>query len=191
MKHLKLISFIALLTLLIYGCESKNDTTDQLNDGQITMEIDGKNFKSVSIDKFDNLSDTSNWNLYPGGKLSIDTVNKFNGESSIKLITETECFIVEGIKGVTVSKDKVYVIHFYYKMKPIQIGDRGFCVGPCMIRLKQGSEQIFMDGLSGVNDWTEKYFYFQPKNDIPVKVELLIGTDKGVWLDDLIVLEAS
>jgi hypothetical protein len=143
----------------------------------------------LSIDRFDELSDTANWNLYPGGTLTIDTVNKFNGKSSIHMVTETDCFIVERIEGVEVDKDKVYVIHFHYKMEPMQIGDPGFCVGPFMIRLKQGSEDIFMDGVMGVNSWTEKYFYFQPSNDIPVKIEILVGTKRGIRLDDLIILE--
>jgi hypothetical protein len=186
MKKLNLIYPIFLLTFLFQGCE---ENKDQINEGQITMEIDGKNYKSTSIDNFDSLSDTADWNLYPGGSLSIDTSAKYNGASSLKLITETQCFVVERIKGVEVNKDKVYVIHFHYKMEPGQIGDIGYCAGEFLIQLKQGNEYVLDEVISGVNDWTEKYFYFQPINNVPVKIKLLIGTERGVWLDDLILLE--
>jgi hypothetical protein len=124
-----------------------------------------------------------------GGSLSINTINKFNGKASLKLITESQCFVIEKVKGVDVDKDKINVLYFHYKMEPMQIGDIGYCAGPFLIWLKQGNEDLLIDGVMGVNDWTEQYFYFQPKNNISVKIKLLIGTDRGVWLDDLILLE--
>lgn len=55
--------------------------------------------------------------------------------------------------------------------------------------MKQGNETVLLEGCDGTESWTEKYFYFQPINDIPIKIEILIGTFRGVWLDDLIVFE--
>ncbi|RLD60122.1 MAG: hypothetical protein DRJ01_10185 [Bacteroidetes bacterium] len=182
----KILTFTILSFLLIFQACKKDDIEEN---NSITMEIDGKNFKSVSIDNFDNLSDSINWNIYPGGTFLIDTINKFNGNSSVNLKANGECFQLEKIEGIPVNKEKIYVIHFHYKLLSTQIGEVGHCVGDFMIRLKQGDETIFLDGCSGVDSWTEKYFYFQPINNIPVKIELLVGTEHGIWLDDLIVFQ--
>ena len=190
MKHYKLLSVFALIAFLYQGCEKDNPVQDD----QITMEIDGKTFKSASISNFESLSDTSEWNLFPGGVLEIDDTNQFNGISSLKLVSTSSCFHLEKIEGVPVDKDKIYVIHFFYQepvttMEELNNGWNWTCMGPCRLELKQGSEVILSEWLAEINSWTEKYFYFQPKNNIPVKIDLLVGTQKGIWLDDLIVFE--
>ena len=193
MKHLKLILSVTVVASLIYGCDKNNDT-DKLKVGQITMVIDGKNYKSASIDNFESLSDTNDWNIYPGGELSIDTVNKLNGKSSIKLISSDQCFHVEKIEGIPVELNRNYVIHFHYKLpvttlEELNNGLSWTCMGPFRLELKQGNEVILSEWLDEIDNWTEKYFYFQPINNVPVKLDLLIGTRKGVSLDDLITLE--
>jgi len=188
-RFIFLLAFIIII-LSFQSCEKDN----QQNVDQVTMKFDGKTFKSASINNFEIISDTSKWNLYPGGVMTIDDNNQFNGNSSLKLVSTSSCFHVEKIEGVPVTKDKIYVIHFFYHepvttMEELNNGFMWTCMGPCRLELKQGNDVILSEWLAEIDDWAEKYFYFQPNNNIPVKIELLVGTRKGIWLDDLIVLE--
>ena len=186
MKTRTLFHIFLILSIILTSCKKDNEI---VKDDFITIEIGGKKYKSVSIDDFNSLSDSSNWNIYPYGVFLIDTINKFNGEASVNLTADGGCFILEKIEGVPVDKEKIYFIHFYYKLLETQIGEVGHCFGDFMIWLKQGDETLLLDGCHGIESWTEKYFYFQPINNVPVKIKLLVGTEHGVWLDDLIVFE--
>ena len=192
MKTRNLFYIFLIIAIALTNCKKNDEIVKDENDNEddfITMEIGGTNYKSVSIDDFNSLSDSSNWNIYPDGVFLIDTVNKFNEEASVNLTADGGCFKLEKIEGVPVDKEKIYVIHFHYKLLETQIGEAGHCVGDFMIWLKQGGETLLLDGCQGIESWTEKYFYFQPINNVPVKIELLVGTEHGVWLDDLIVFE--
>jgi len=189
MTRLKITTLVIFAILVLQGCAKKEAKNDTSGDNPVTITLDGKNFKSVSIDNFDNIKDTGNWNIYPGGSFLIDTANKFQGKSSVSLKAVSDCFILEKIQGVPVDKDKIYVIHFYYKLFATQVGETGYCAGNFLIWLKQGDETVLMESCQGIESWTEKYFYFQPKNNVPVKIEHLVGPTHGVWLDNLIVFE--
>ena len=167
--------------MILIGCKKDSD-----NDPDIEkITIDGKNFKSLSVDNFDNNTDSTEWTFYPGGRFNFDTTNKFEGIASLSFFAVTSCFEIEKIQGVNVDKNNIYMIHFYYKMPPV---NTGLC--PTFeLMLKQGSDFILNETISGNNDWTEKYFYFQPINNIPVKISIGVGTLEGLWLDKLIILE--
>lgn len=189
---MKKLVFILPVTVLLFFCTSceKNKEAEEkeTNENFITIELDGNSFKSTSINDFESLSDTSKWNIYTGGQFNIDTVNTFNGKSSAFLIAIDHCFETEKIEGVPVDKNKIYVIHFYYKMPPV---NTGLCPTFELI-LKQGNEYLInevIDGYNADNSWTEKYFYFQPENNIPVKIDIFVGTTLGIWIDDLIIFE--
>jgi hypothetical protein len=192
MKYLKIISLVCLVVFAIQACNK--DNSDPVEEDRITMVIDGKNYKSTLVENFESHVDTSEWNLYPGGTLEIDTVNTFNGNSTLKLISTDNCFHLEKIEGIDVNKDKVYVIHFNYKLPITTIEElnNGFgwtCMGPYRIEIKQGQDILLSEWCAEIDSWTEKYFYFQPLNNVPVKIEFLVGTKKGLWLDDLLILE--
>ncbi len=196
MKNLKIIVLIALVAFAISGCVKDDSNSDLflLEEGVITMEFDGKNFLSTSIEKFEELVDTTEWNFNQGGTFEIDTVNTFNGNSSLKLISTDYCFNLEKTEGIPVSEEKVYVIHFNYRMPVTTFEElnNGFgwtCMGPYRIEIKQGQDVLLSEWCPEIDSWTEKYFYFRPLNNVPVKIEFLVGTKKGLWLDDLLILE--
>lgn len=187
------IEFLMMFLVIAFlvGCNKDTNDSGSLEAGQIKLVIDGKNYKSLSIDNFDILNDTTNWNLAPNGVMKIDTVDKFNGKSSVYLKPTEFCFVLEKIKGIDVVVDKVYVIHFYYKFESHKVGD--VSINTCgsaefAVKVKQADKYIVNENLSGVSNWTEKYFYFKANSNVPVKIELIAGTDKGIHLDDLIVL---
>ncbi len=185
MKKLQIISILFLGLLLIVSCE-KDDKEDENTN---TTVINGQEYKILANDGFNNLIDTADWNFFNNGKIEISDDQSHNGSSYISLFANEQCFRIERIEGVTVNKDKIYMINFQYKLLGTQIGEPGYFVGDFMIWLQQGDETIFMDGCSETEQWTDQFFYFLPVNNVPVKVILLIGTAHGVWLDDLIFLE--
>ncbi len=125
MKNLKIIVVIALVAFAISGCKKDDSNSNNFlfEEGVIAMELDGKNFKSTSIEKFEELADTVEWNFNQGGTLEIDTVNTFNGNSSLKLISTNYCFNLEKTVRIHVSEEKVSVIHFNYRMPVTTIED--------------------------------------------------------------------
>ena len=179
MKTIYVFWLSILLLLLTNGC--KKDTVDD----SIIIELDGKTYKSLTVDDFESLSDTADWNIYPGGRFEFDSVNPFEGRNSIHLLPLTTCFELEKTEGVPVDPSKIYVVNFHYKMQP---ANTGFCVLFYMI-IEQGNEYLATKTMRGTEGWFEKNVYFQPLNGIPVKIRIYVGNYTGVWLDNLIVFE--
>ena len=184
MKNIKVFWLPILVLILFCNCKKESGNIGPA-DGSIIKDIGGKLYQSKSIDDFESLSDTSNWNIYPGGVFMLDSINPFNGESSVHLLPITGCFELEKIEGIQVDMSKIYVVHFNYKMEP---ANYGFC--PLfVINIWQGNELLLIASMSATNGWFENYEYFQPLNNIPVKIQISVGHFNGVWLDDLIVFE--
>lgn len=194
MKRRIYFYIVFIFSIVFTSCKKDGEIIEETKADQVfTMEIDGDRYKSISVEKFDNVSDTSEWITYSGGAVSINSNKAYNGNGSINFVSDNQCFLIDKTEGVSIKKDSLYVIHFQCKISaPAQIQKEdltGACLEPFRLELKQGNVAILSEWFKEHDSWTEKYFYFRPVNDAPVKINLMVGANRSIYLDDLSILE--
>ncbi|HEX2955824.1 MAG TPA: hypothetical protein VHO70_03295 [Chitinispirillaceae bacterium] len=169
-KYLFLASIIAALSI---SCESPTS-------------IQNKPAQVAFID-FEEDAELNNWNLgSKWGHTSFDTETKFAGKRSIHFSPDSGCYVIDRKTGINVQSGKKYSITFNTIVNDPQVGKRTYCAGQFILTIKQGNEEILYASVFDAPDWEEKTFYFLPKNDLPVNLNLIIGDD--VWIDDISIV---
>ena len=158
------------MLLVSSSCKKKSSETT----------YDGNNI--VFSSAFDTHADLVIWSQSSGGQAVID-------QNTAKLTATDGCFQFETIDLIPVETGKTYTLKFKGKVIASQAGDPVFCAGDFLIYIMQGSTVLLSQSFGNYPDWVQKSFSFQATKPVPISIKFLIGTKRGVWIDDLSLTE--
>ena len=170
MKALK-ISFI-LIGIITVLSSCKKDASDNSN----------KSTQIIFSSKFETQNDLSAWSQSAGGQAVIDS-------SAVKFTNISNCFHFETVNLIPVVKGKSYELQLRGKVNESIPGDPVYCSGDFIIWVVQGSTNVISQSFGNYPSWTQKSFSFEATSSTSVKIEFLIGTTRGAWIDDLKLIE--
>jgi len=162
---------IIILTLLIVafcfsGCKKKS------TDDQSTSS------KTIFSSKFETQADLNAWSQDASGKARIDG-------SAVKFDSITGCYHFETINLIPVQSGKSYELRLTGKVNYHVAGDPVLCAGDFIIWIVQGSTNLIDESFGNYPNWTQRSFSFTATSSASVKIEFLIGTTRGAWIDDI------
>ena len=169
MKTRKSLLILFCLMALFSSCKKDSDNNS------ISSNIV---FKST----FDTENDLSAWSQSSGGQAIIDS-------SAVKFTNITNCFHFETINLIPVKSGKSYELHLRGKVNGLIQGDPVFCAGDFIIWVEQGNEHLISQSFGNYPDWTQRSFSFAANSSASVKIEFLIGTTRGAWIDSIELIE--
>jgi len=161
-----------LLGIIVFFSSCKKDSNDNSSN---LMSI-------IFSSKFDTQNDLSVWSQSSGGQAIIDS-------SAVKFTNITNCFHFETVNLIPVQSGKSYELHLRGKVNESIQGDPVFCAGDFIVWVVQGNENVISQSFGNYPSWTQKSFSFEAKSSASVKIEFLIGTTRGAWIDDLELIE--
>jgi hypothetical protein len=132
--------------------------------------------------KFNNQNDLSAWSQSSGGQAIIDS-------SAVKFTNIINCFHFETMSLIPVKSGKSYELKIRGKVNESIQGDPMFCSGDFIVWVVQGNENVISQSFGNYPSWTQNSFSFESTSTVSVKIEFLIGTTRGAWIDDLELLE--
>ena len=138
---------------------------------------------------FESDDELNKWNIYEGGIASIDETNKYEGNSSLSVKANNDCFHLEIKSALSVKSNKTYIVRYQYQLPEGPDGEFIHCAARFLNWFKQQDKTVITESCLVNNNWVEKQIFFQVDNDTPVKLEFLVGTESGIWIDNMIVFE--
>ena len=166
------ITLFTLLGIIVLFSSCKKDSNDNSSNPANVI------FSS----KFDAQNDLNAWSQSAGGQAIIDS-------SAVKFTNITNCFHLETVNLIPVKSGKSYELHLRGKVNESIQGDPMFCAGDFIIWVVQGNENVISQSFGNYPSWTQKSFSFAAKSSVSVKIEFLIGTTRGVWIDYIELIE--
>jgi hypothetical protein len=166
------IFFLALLCSISIISSCKKDSDDP----------SGSSTNVIFSSKFDNQSDLDLWSQSSGGQAIIDS-------SAVKFTNVTNCFHFETKNLIRVQSGKSYELRLTGKVNESLEGDPMLCAGDFIIWVVQGNENVISQSFGNYPAWTQKAFSFEAKSSASVKIEFLVGTTRGAWIDNLELVE--
>lgn len=164
-----LFILIAIITVL---SSCKKDTSDNSNNSN----------QIIFSSKFETQNDLSIWSQSAGGQAILDS-------SAVKFTNISGCFHFETVNLIPVQKGKSYELRLRGKVIESIQGDPVFCAGDFIVWVVQGNTILIDQSFGNYPSWTQKSFSFEATSSASVKIEFLIGTTRGAWIDDLEVIE--
>jgi hypothetical protein len=141
----------------------------------------------VAFIDFEDDAELKNWNLSSHwGHTEFDTKTPFAGKRSIHFSPDSGCYVIDRKTGIDVQNGKKYSITFNTIIDEKNLEKATFCAGPFLLSIKQGNEEILFASVFDAPVWELKTYYFTPKNDLPVNLNLIIGND--VWIDNIAIV---
>lgn len=141
---------------------------------------DGSNI--IFSTTFSSQEDIQGWSQSAGGQAIIDS-------AAVKFTNITDCYHFETINPIPVTSGKTYELHLTGKVNQSQQGDPMLCAGDFIIWVIQGNEKLISQSFGNRPAWTKKSYSFVANSSASVKIEFLIGTTRGVWIDDIELTE--
>ena len=133
---------------------------------------------TLFVSHFDTAADLALWSPSAEGQAEIES-------NYVKLKAVSGCFQYETANEISVEKDKTYILKFKGKAEPTLLGETGYCANDFMVYVEQGNNNPVGVSFGNFTSWTQKTFSFTATSASPVRIKFLIGTTKGVWLDEL------
>ncbi|MCX6251441.1 MAG: hypothetical protein NTX61_11900 [Bacteroidetes bacterium] len=158
------------IALCFSGCKKKS-TDDQNNSS-----------KTIFSSKFETQAELNAWSQTSGGKAFIDG-------SAVKFDSITGCFHFETINLIPVKTGKSYELRLTGKVNYHLAGDPVLCAGDFIIWLVQGNTNLIDESFGNYPNWTQRSFSFTATSSASVKIEFLIGSTRGAWIDDIALVE--
>jgi hypothetical protein len=166
MKALKILFTLIGIITVLSSC--KKDSSDNSTSASTVI------FSS----KFETQNDLNAWIQSAGGQAIIDS-------SAVKFTNISNCFHFETVNLIPVVKGKSYELRIRGRVNESIQGDPLYCAGDFIIWVVQGSTNIISQSFGNYPAWTQKSFSFEALTSASVKIEFLIGTTRGAWIDDL------
>ena len=166
MKALKFLFILIGIITVLSSCK-KNASDNSTNSSQVIFNS-----------KFETQNDLSAWSQSAGGQAIIDS-------SAVKFTNISNCFHFETVNLIPVVKGKSYELRIKGKVNESIQGDPVYCAGDFIIWVVQGSTNVISQSFGNYPSWTQKSFSFEALSSASVKIEFLIGTTRGAWIDDL------
>ncbi|MCX6248014.1 MAG: hypothetical protein NTW10_09790 [Bacteroidetes bacterium] len=166
MKAVKILFILAGILTVLSSC--KKDTSD--TSGTPTNVLFHSDFTS--------LTDLSVWSQSSGGEAIIDS-------SAVKFTNISDCYHFETINPIPVQKGKTYELRIKGKVNESLSGDPMLCAGDFIVWVVQGSTNVISDSFGNHPAWTQRSFSFEATSSASVKIEFLIGTMRGAWIDSI------
>jgi hypothetical protein len=164
--------FFSILCTLAANTSCKKDSDD----------TSGSSTNVVFSSKFDSQDDLNLWSQSSGGQAIIDS-------SAVKFTNVTNCFHFETKNLIRVQSGKSYELRLRGKVNESLQGDPMLCAGDFIIWVVQGNENVISQSFGNYPAWTQKAFSFEAKSSASVKIEFLVGTTRGAWIDNLELVE--
>ena len=166
MKALKILFTLIGIITVLSSCK-KNSSDNSTDASQV-----------IFSSKFETQNDLNAWNQSVGGQAIIDS-------SAVKFTNISNCFHFETVNLIPVVKGKSYELRIRGKVNESIQGDPLYCAGDFIIWVVQGSTNIISQSFGNNPVWTQKSFSFEALSSASIKIEFLIGTTRGAWIDDL------
>jgi hypothetical protein len=166
MKALKILFTLVGIITVFSSCK-KSSSDNSTNSSQV-----------IFSSKFESQNDLSAWSQSAGGLAIIDS-------SAVKFTNISDCFHFETVNLIPVEKGKSYELRIRGKVNESIAGDPMLCSGDFIIWVVQGSTNVVSQSFGNYPSWTQKSFSFEALSSASVKIEFLIGTTRGAWIDDL------
>ena len=131
---------------------------------------------------FSTQSELNSWNQSDGGEAVIDS-------SAVKFTNITGCYHFETVNLIPVVQGKTYELQVRGKVNGSIAGDPMLCAGDFIVWVVQGSANVLSQSFGNYPSWTTKSFSFTATSSSSVKIEFLIGTTRGAWIDDIKLFE--
>jgi hypothetical protein len=142
----------------------------------------GNSNQIIFSSKFETQNDLSAWSQSAGGQAIIDS-------SAVKFTNISGCFHFETVNLIPVRKGKSYELQLKGKVNESIQGDPALCSGDFIVWVVQGNTNVISQSFGNYPSWTQKSFSFEAASSTPVKIEFLIGTTRGAWIDNLELIE--
>lgn len=178
---------------LLWSCSKDNDSGNG-DDADKIVVIDGQAYSQVSTINITKGTDEQNWTSNSGGALYVDSTSNI-GDSITLFMTATEgCFSAEQRSGTPMITQQESVLQFSYMLPETSFNDiregNGFtCAGACRMEIFQGEELLLSEWIRESDEWAELQFFFRTKQTEEVKIRLVVGSKKGLWIDNLNLLQ--
>jgi hypothetical protein len=172
MKAINILFILAAILMVLSSC--RKDTGD----------TSGTPSNVLFHSDFTSSNDLSAWSQSAGGDAVIDS-------SAVKFTNITDCYHFETINLIPVQTGKSYELQIKGKVNESLSGDPMLCAGDFIVWVVQGSTNVISASFGNHPAWTQRSFSFQAASSAPVRIEFLIGTTRGAWIDsiDFIVIQ--
>ncbi len=173
--YLILIVVVGVIYLALGCTDESKDTQNSNNSDQVQQDL-------FPEGNFENDNSLTAWVIQSGNPVvSLDETVSYEGSRSLSVRNDS-CTNLVMNEGVAVTSGQLYEISLFVMRTGNIIG----CAGAFIVKASQAGELIMTEVSSVVdqNVWEDQKFYFQPENDNPVKIELIIGYE-NFWVDNL------
>ena len=172
MKKLTVLSLAASLCFLT-ACDKDDDSTPSDPILQDYNEVYSNNFNTEA--------DLEDW-TFDKGDYSLDASNKYEGSHSLHLKATGGCFSIYKVNQLEMDPNKAYLIRYRYQINDTEDGQ---CLYNFIIGGEQDKSHVFSYDDNVTDGWLERSYIFQPNDTTPLDIDIQVGTDQGVWFDQL------